>query len=312
MEKKKFFLNKRIYVDVRAPFSTKAAELIKSFGGTVETFLDNEISYLLTDVPKDEWPSNWNGEDTKKECPLQSHQFFLEKRNSQVPDRDPRHRQLEQACNRGTKLISLSDLLSFCAKYVTSNSSSDEDDELKATIKELQQPFLKHEDINYQFAPSTKEFVRWPELNINTSLQVGRSFFSDPSSQVSSPRPVVTSNLSKSSTKNGFLAPVQGVRRRNSVYCEICNLKIVDKIEDHIQTPAHKTNTEKLNWTEVSSVIDSLPSLSTLNMRRLTNLTPPNGIEHQEFLCLHKVESVSQLFFNSNNSIVDKRLVNIL
>lgn len=354
MATKKFFLDKKFYFHVRfssASHVEKTAELIKVFGGQIEQFLDNEVTYVLTDVPRTEWPPN--GKDSV----------------------------LETARSYKVKLMCLQDLLIWCSKYISSQSSSDEDDETRANTKLLQQPFMKFEDFSGHYAPTVKEFVQWPELNINTHLRVGKSLFSDSSllctpnhsmntahhpnisaqpnlqaahvkdsipnrNNTGTPQPLHTLNPTNVATNmtttikpavmpqhasytrpatqpnqpqnsnNNMIQP--RIRRKNSIYCEICSTKITDKIEDHIQSQAHRLNTDKLNWSEVNSVIESLPSLSTLNMRRLTNITPPKGVEHQEFLCLHKVDSVSQLFFNSNKdfqsigSLADRKLVHIL
>jgi len=346
LPEKKFFLDKKFYLYVRRSSAAnieKSAELIRLFGGQIEQFLDHEVTYVLTDVSKNEWPPN--GRDST----------------------------LEKAFNHGVKIMSLHDLLLWCSQYLCSQFSSDDDEETRANTNQLRQPFIKFEDMNCHYSPSIKEFIRWPSVNLTTNLPVGKSFFND-SSVVSTPNQsanntnhpnnsaqltqqatsvrVLTSHLVTNSTSvanqpsnsnnNNFNGRMiqqnnliqtnaaknsvqlanqhahRGVRRRHSAYCEICNQKIADRIEEHIQTPAHKANTEKLNWSEVSSVIDSLPSLSTLNMLRLTNLAPPDGIEHQEFLCLHKVDSVSQLFCNSNKdfhslgSLADRKLVHLV
>lgn len=335
--RKFFFHVKRSSADNRA----KSAELIKLFGGQIEHFLDHEVTYILTDVPKSEWPPYGT---------------------------DP---MLEKAVQYKVKPMHLKDLLLFCSHYIASQSSSEDDDETRALIKQLQQPFIKFEDIDGKFAPSTKEFVKWPELNLDVTVPVGKSFFeaatftttphqsannvchpnnsaqltqqaqsmrtttanmhtnsvstanNQPPLNTINPTNLPNNNNNNNNTaaqNNILVAQVngvknntqlnsnhqhnnhiahRGVRRRHSVYCEICSRKIEDTIENHIQNPKHIANIERVDWNEVNSVIDSLPSLSTLNMRRLTNLTPPNGIEHQEFVCLHKMDSVSQLFFNS-------------
>lgn len=252
---KKVFLNKKFFFYVKKSSKNKIikpAKLIKAFGGQIEQFLEQEVSYVLTDIPRNEWPPH--GEDGV----------------------------LERAIKLNVKLMSIDDLINWCAKYLSSQSSSDDDDEFtKVTVRELKAPFLKFEDLNYQQAPSVREFISWPEVNIQNlnQLPLGKSFFSR------------VLDLCVSATQK------QIRRDLRPIYCEICSQQVAETIEDHIQSQAHKLATIRLNWSEVDSVIDSLPSLSTLNMRRLTTLTsPPNGTEHQEFLCLHKVESVSQLF----------------
>lgn len=338
---KRFFLNKRFFLHVKNRANTeKAAEFIRLFGGQIDQFLETSVSYVLTDVPKNEWPPNGHDDTLKK------------------------------ARANSVKLMSYNDLVAWCSKYISSQSSSDEDDETKANITELREPFIKFEDINCHYSPTVREFIKWPEININ-ALTPGKSIFSDPSSLTTpnqsanhinhpnnsaqitqqaislkttnqnlntsvstntanhQPAPLANSNiingmgvvspqinsLHKGAIQINHNLAQRGVRRKHGVYCEICNQKINEKIEEHIQTQQHRSNSEKTNWSEVISVIDSLPSLSTLNMRRLSNFTLSN--EHPEFVCLHKMDSVSQLFvhsnkdFNSMSPIVDRKLVHI-
>lgn len=280
--KTKFFSNKKFFQHVlkaNAANVKKSAELIKLFGGQIEQFLDHEVSYVLTDIPKSDWPPQG------------------------------RDRMLQTARNCGVKLMSLNDLLAWCSQYISSQSSSDEDDET-TNVRLLQKPYIKFEDVSERFSPSVKEFTQWPELNLHGNLPVGKSIFNNNHSNLSTPNQ--SANQVTPQPAQIAQAGPRGFKRRN-LFCEICNQKVNERTEDHIQTEQHKLKTEGLDWSEVQSVIESLPSLSTLNMRRLTNLTPPDGVEHHEFLCLHKVESVSQLFFNSQSTqcspIVDRKLV---
>lgn len=268
---KNSFKGKRFYLHmVRSNAKTveKTIELIKLFGGQVEIFLDNEVKYVLTDIPKGEWPPH--GRDTM----------------------------LERATNtKNSKLLSLHDLRIYCSHYLTAPASSDEDEEFRSSIKELCKPFIKIEDANCQHMPSVKEFRQWPQILSPESIQLGRSIFSDSPSQPSTPTPSSQNTTQPQQTR--------GVKRRHAILCEICNQRInpTETIDDHIKTEKHKENTGQLNWSEVRSVIESLPSFGTLNMRRLTNgQRESNGSTLQEFVCLHKVDSVSQLFFNSNRN----------
>lgn len=241
----KFFINKKFYFHltrINSAQKIKSAELIKIFGGQIDEFLDHEISYVLTDIPKSSWPPN--GDD----------EILLKAKTYKV------------------KIMSLHDLRAFCFKYVTSQSSSDEDDETEVNLK----AYIKFEPLSGTVAPTMREFNQWPEPNFNVTI--GRSIFSDG---------IITPNNSTQTT---------AVRRRCSIYCDICALKVNESVEEHIKSPAHQLNTEKLSWTDVQQVISSLPSLSTLNKRRISDLKPPEGSEQTEFICLHKVESVSQLF----------------
>lgn len=349
---KKFFLNKRFYLHVRGRVNThKAAELIKIFGGQIDEFLESTVSYVLTDIPKREWP------------PVGTDDI------------------LKRARTQNVKLMSLHDLTLWCSKYLSSQSSSDEDDDSKVQVVELREPYIKFEDINGYYAPTAKEIPNWPIFN--QSCPNGRALFQDcwpitlgggyltkPSpSTTQTPNhsvqltpqmtnskniavtPTVSSSnmtaninqslatpLAHSNIVNGQVAISQvltsldpsskpnqaaknlstqqpttpittnnnlqlnnnaqarGVKRRHLVYCEVCNLKLSGKLEDHIQSAPHKTNMSRLNWTEIQSVIQSIPSFSSLSkMRKGPNESIRLSDQH-EFLCLHKVESVSQLF----------------
>lgn len=321
----KMFLTKKFYLHMRGVNIAKITELINTFGGQVEQFMDATVSYVLTDKSRKEWPPH-----TKDTI-------------------------LEQAIRLGIKLMSKDELESWCLDYAISPISSD-DDNTKGNIRCMKQPFLKFEDVHQRFAPSFKEFGRWPDINVTQlgNLPIGRSFFSDthlfstPNNSTANQHPNNSAQLTQQATNsirtntanisitsahttnfhfnhqnltspphnlNPLVAPnpannkstmnlqqiqqqqQRGVKRRHTVYCEVCCLKITDKIEEHIKTESHRINTDKVDWSEVNMVINSLPSLNLLNRKRLSTLTlPPNGIEHEEFLCLHKVESVSQLF----------------
>lgn len=285
----KFFLNKKFFIYLRRPYQSnnpnnieKSAELIKLFGGQIEQFLDSEVSYVLTDIPKDDWPPRGNDNI------------------------------LVRAINFKVKLMSQDDLINWCSRYINSQSSSEDDDEQGSKIKRLQPPYIKLEDYNSRYSPSIKEFVRWPEINIGNNLVVGKSFFNDSniilgtpnnSAQLTQQANSIFNIATRSAQTPVNQVALRGPKRRHSVYCEICNHRLTERVDEHINTQAHRDNTERLSWDEVSSVIECLPSLSTLNRHRLTNLSIPDGVEYQEFLCLHKVDSVSQLFIGSPYSL---------
>lgn len=141
----KLFRNKRVYIHLKSPSSAnRASEYIKLFGGSVEQFLDNEIDYVLTDIPKDLWPPNGDDE------------------------------QLNTAMRCMAKLLSYKDLIIYCSKYLRATSSSDDDDE---TITQLKEPSIKFEDVEHKYQPVAKHFSCWPELNLNAS--VNSSIFSE-------------------------------------------------------------------------------------------------------------------------------------
>lgn len=372
--------------------SRRATELIKIFGGQVDQFIERGLNYILTDLPKSLWPPQGN---------------------------DPI---IVRAVNNGLKIMSFEQMLSWCQQYTANPSSSDEDDESKYKVNELREPFLKSEDFHRQYAPTVREFSKWPEINVSAPIPLGKSIFNDPSSlstpnqsmnnnqvnhpnnsaqltqQANSMRPFTPSKpigncilenwarnhyqpatpgtpLTTSNIVNGLRStmpasmpsprlvppkssqlnqqqqrqqpqtpnnrpqtpitnlqpqtPITNVqpqtpnnlaqtpyRRKHLVYCEICNIKVnTNQLHEHIASQEHKTNTDKLNWKEVHSVISSLTSISALNSKPVPTLTTPTNNEHQEFLCLHKVESVSQIFFTSKehsvSPIVDRQMVRL-
>lgn len=282
LDNKKFFIGKRFYLHIvrsTAQTTAKTIELIKLFGGQIETFLDNEVKYVLTDLPKSEWPPH--GKDMMLERALST---------------------------KNSKLMSLHELRIFCSKYVTSAASSDEDEELRNSIKELRKPFIKIEDGNCQYMPLVKEFTQWPQILPVENIQLGTSIFSNSTSQPGTPTPSSQNTPQHQPLQLQLLQHQQqprGVKRRHAILCEICNQRIgpTETIESHTKTEKHRELIDRQNWTEVKSVIQSLPSFGTLNMRRLTNgQKESSGFNHQEFLCLHKVDSFSQLFSNSNRN----------
>lgn len=236
--KGKFFQGKRVYFHTLKSTGeniNKTADIIKTFGGVIEQFCDHEISYVITDVHKSEWPPHGRDET------------------------------LQRAAKLGVKLMSLHELIDFCAQYVASQSSSDEDED-SSNVRILQSPYLKFQGARSIYAPTFKEFNKWPEFK---PTPLGVSIFNDLTLPT---RPVCNTTC-----------------KRKSIYCEICSVR-TDKIDEHVNSEEHKLKTESLDWQQVNSVIESLPSLNTLNKKRISNLTPPNGIEHQEFVCLHKSE----------------------
>lgn len=282
----KFFLDKKFFIHLRRANQSnveKSAELIKLFGGQIEQFLETTISYVLTDIPKSEWPPHGNDNV------------------------------LVRARQTNVKLMSLNELISWCSKYVNSQSSSDDDDDGSgARIRPLVSPFIKLEDYNCCFSTSVREFASWPTINLNQDIPIGKSIFCDNHPQLGTPNTSVnnvTNHINQLNNTSAQLTPQamqpRGARRKHSVFCEICNIRLTDKIDDHILTPMHIANTEKLDWTDVNQVIDCLPSLSSLNRHRLSDLSVPKGAEYQEFVCLHKMDSVSQLFHTSGK-VIDK------
>lgn len=281
----KFFLDRKFFIHLRRANQSnidKSTELIKLFGGQIEQFLETSISYVLTDIPKSEWPPH--GNDSV----------------------------LVRARQNNIKLMSLAELISWCSKYVNSQSSSDDDDDQGARIKLLTSPYIKLEDYNCCFATSVREFVAWPTICLNQDIPIGKSIFCDNYPQLGTPNTSVnnvTNQINQLNNTSAQLTPQamlpRGAKRKHSVFCEVCNIRLTEKIDDHISTQTHMANIEKLDWTDVDKVIDCLPGFNSLNRHRLSDLSVPKGAEYQEFVCLHKMDSVSQLFHTSGK-VIDK------
>lgn len=294
---KQVFMNKRFFLHFKCSANkAKATEVIKVFGGQIEEFLDKtSTSYLLTDIPTQEWPPN--GKDTT----------------------------LQAGITHALKLMSFQNLINYCREYLLSQSSGDEDEELKVQTTELRAPFIKFEDTRCKYSPSVKELNEWPEINLDAPLMPGQTIFGfnhanattqpTPSPRPSSgkvwpatmttPRanqpPTTLMTQSKTVAKQTVTSAqhCRRVLRKNTTYCELCGVKVgPEKLEEHLDSSEHKSNIENAKWVEVESVIDSLPSLDSLITRKRVQLT--NLDEHQEFLCLHKVETISQMFLNSS------------
>jgi len=256
---KKFFLDKRFYLHMKGRGNAaKAAETIRVFGGSIDQFLENTLSYVLTDVPKNEWPPNGDDED------------------------------LITARKFGVKLMSYQDLVAWCSKYINSQSSSDEDDEVKTTIKELHAPYLKCEDVEFRYQPVFKQLSKWPEVNFNVPNNA--SIFTEPSllqTQIEKNAQQLVAQPQTTATP-GTTAKT-GVRRKSPIYCDLCGHKLEESLEEHESSEEHQKNLTRFDWSDVESVIKSLPSFSTLNMMRIQKLS--GDYSNQEFLCLHKFPS---------------------
>lgn len=260
---KKFFVDKRFYLHIKGRGNAKkAAETILVFGGSIDQFLEKTISYVLTDVPKSDWPPNGNDDE------------------------------LITARKFGVKLMSYQDLVDWCSKYISSQSSSDEDDDIKTSIKELHEPYLKFEDNECRFQPVVRQLSKWPEINFNVPNNA--SIFTEPSLVQTQIEKNAQQLVAPQTTPTPGTAARTGVRRKSPIYCDLCGHKLTESLEEHEESDHHKSNLKRFDWSDVESVIKSLPSFSSLNMRRIQKLPGDYG-NHQEFLCLHKVESVSQI-----------------
>ncbi|KAG9511311.1 Acetylcholine receptor subunit beta-like 1, partial [Fragariocoptes setiger] len=264
---KKGFFKKTFHIDLRTSqwklLHPRLESLIRTFGGRIEQFLDQEVDYLVTDFPRDVWPPI--GTDLV----------------------------LQRAISIGVKLMSADELVYFCKKYCSTTC----DNENKIDARELRAPFIKYQDVTCRFAPSFKEFTAWPEIDTSKPVPIGRSFFTGNEPQPSQPH---TQQLQQQTgTTNGTTNPQnQNIRkiRHREVYCELCSAKVgaKDELELHFASTKHKENVAKADWKEVCSVIDSLPALDAvvspnvtpngLTKLRLTNL---NG--SQQFLPLHDI-----------------------
>uniref|UniRef100_A0A6G1SBU2 Uncharacterized protein n=1 Tax=Aceria tosichella TaxID=561515 RepID=A0A6G1SBU2_9ACAR len=293
---KQVFMNKRFYLHFKCKANlAKASDVIKAFGGQIEEFLDKTtVSYLLTDIPSEQWPPN--GKDST----------------------------LQIGVNHAVKIMSFQNLINYCREYLISQSSSDEDEELKVQTTELRAPFIKFEDTRHKYAPSVRELPEWPEINLDAPLQPGQTIFGfNPAHANTTPTPspkptsaVWPSNnihiktrqqhttqmmtpKASPATPNMHANQCRRMLRKNATHCELCGVRVApEKLEEHIDSHEHTSNVENAKWGEVESVIDSLPSLDSLITRKRVQLT--NLDEHQEFLCLHKVETISQMFLNSS------------
>lgn len=261
------FRNNHFYLEFSSKARlVKAAELVQTFGGIIEDFLEPAPkTNLLTDIDKSEW------DDTNK------------------------HKTLQRARAFGIRILSYNWLADFCSRYVNSQSSGDEDDAIKVQSTEPRAPYIKYEDFRQEYRPTFKEFLEWPKVNITDKLACGQSIFSiaQLSTQPPTPRPTNCTNTKQSSTQQ--MLNVRRPLRR--VTCELCGLKFEqsDKIEEHLESQEHKAKVAETKWDDVISVIDSLPSIDTLVTPKRAQ--PDNYEDDREsFVCLHKLETIDRLF----------------
>jgi hypothetical protein len=273
---KQVFMNKRFYLHFKSRANwSKASEVIRAFSGQIEECLDKTTtSYLLTDIPQEEWPPR--GKD-----PI-----------------------LQRGINHAFKIMSYQNLINYCREYLIASSSSDDDDDLRMLTMNLRTPFIKFEDSRYKYQPTVKELAEWPEINLDEPLGPGQTIFGfnhannaniNSRTRQNSTHVMTAKTLPNSNVPQG---PQPPKLRRNAIYCELCGTRVVDKLDEHMESQEHKSNIENARWGDLESVIDSLPSLDSLISSKRVQLT--SAEEPQEFLCLHKVESLSQMFRNSS------------
>lgn len=330
----KIFMNKRFYLHIKGKANTlRAAELIKAFGGQIDEFLECGVSYVLTDVLKAEWPDRLpKGCDETLRRALESGVKLMSfhdllkwcSRYLASPSSSDEDEEIKAQINR------------LQAPFIKFEPLRGNFAPVARELRSLPEPNLAPKmgtsiflDPNPQTSTPTVSLNTTTTANHlphNNSAQLTPQAISSRmtpititpfksiniKSQVASPLINFTPNsanavitqLKQQHQNHSSGPPMRQHKRRHPAYCEICNQRPTVSIEEHCQSTSHLENLKKLDWTDVHSVISSLPRMETLtNLGRDCTLQLTAPTKNFEFVPLHKmgsVESVSQLFHAIN------------
>jgi len=290
------FSQKLFYLDVTSNITLKSKIefCVKQLGGTIETFLDRKVRYVVTDKPIKDWPA------TAKEK--------LNKFNKLDPSIHPAKRQATgQPANNANNKSSDVPKLEFMgltrgkmllASKAPQSSSNKTKDVLETAVK-LNMKILTHRSI----LDFCKKFIKISVDDMNTCEQsnevdnsvnnskvkvkqlktpflkfedkeerfapVYKEFEMWPSVCVDANSSIVTTTNQQTPNvpKNFNTKLIQPItkKRQRVFFCEICSKEFTNMIE-HVQTDQHQDYMKnEENYKELRSVIDSLPNWITLN-----------------------------------------------
>ncbi|KAI2795496.1 Cdc7p-Dbf4p kinase complex regulatory subunit [Blomia tropicalis] len=284
MQKKRFYLE-----IINSPqLSKTVSDDIKRLGGKIESFLNADVNYVITNRPKNEWPqkvspsSTQNTESTTmsmmKPLPTMSRASkMLKSAQTTVKVTDP----LELARKLDKKIIHSNDLIAFIRNHlnepftgIDDNRSSD-----SSNNRRLLPPYIKVLDNSNKYRPNFKELAEWPEINFDYQPELCPFY---------KPRKPILSNASQQSNKSNTTnngkndkfqtvlttpimntttptiniksIPTRNVSKRKHVtFCEICHKEFID-LEKHLADPEHSNFlSNDQNFSELLGVIKSLP-----------------------------------------------------
>lgn len=186
---------KAFYLDLPDNKSTKLLEdIVKNMGGTIESFLSKEVSYVISNSKEANIQSKSylapvpNKKHLKRDQANSSHSINF--RNGQTISRGKRllekviknnecgvgNSTLANAHSWGVKILHLDDLLAYFEKRgvkkllntnrkTLGNGHSSNSAYKSTKVGKLKHPFLKIEDSSRHFKPLYHQFLDYPELN---------------------------------------------------------------------------------------------------------------------------------------------------
>ncbi|XP_078080579.1 uncharacterized protein LOC144500956 [Mustelus asterias] len=192
-----FISGKTFYLDLPNNKNTTFLEdVVKKWGGTIESFLSKEVDYVISNSKE----ANL-GSKSVNIAPVPNKEYLKNSQASTPPSANPRNGQLMQisrgkrlletviknnecgggnsilanARSWGVKILHLDDLLAYFGKKgikllnanrkAERNGHSPKSNRKTTKVGKLKQPFLKIEDCSRHFRPLYQQYVSYPELN---------------------------------------------------------------------------------------------------------------------------------------------------
>ncbi|XP_072343164.1 uncharacterized protein [Scyliorhinus torazame] len=188
-----FISGKTFYLDLPSNKNTKfLEEVVKKWGGTIESFLSKEVSYVISNnkgsklanlapIPNREHLKN-NQVGTPQSANPRDDQIMQISRGKRLLETVIRNNEcagtnsiLDNARSWGVKILYLDDLLAYFAKrgikLLNANRKTEGNGHSRkyicknTKVGKLKQPFLKIEDSSRHFRPLFQQYVSYPELN---------------------------------------------------------------------------------------------------------------------------------------------------
>ncbi|XP_067869353.1 uncharacterized protein [Heterodontus francisci] len=190
-----FISGKAFYLDLPNNKNTKFLEdVVKKLGGTIESFLSKEVSYVISNreaklgsksansasVPNREYSKNYQARSSQSVNPRDGQTISRGKRLLETVIKNNEcggsNSILANARSWGMKILHLDDLLAYFEKRgvkellnanrkTEGNGHSPKSICKSTKVEKLKQPFLKIEDSSRHFRPLYQQCVSYPELN---------------------------------------------------------------------------------------------------------------------------------------------------
>uniref|UniRef100_UPI00398F2AD8 uncharacterized protein n=1 Tax=Pristiophorus japonicus TaxID=55135 RepID=UPI00398F2AD8 len=268
---------KAFYLDLPNNKNTKFLEdVVKKLGGTIESFLSKEVSYVISNskeaklgsksanlasVPNKEYLKN-NQTSSYHSVNHKDGQMMQISRGKRLLETVIKNNEcgggnsiLANARSWGVKILHLDDLLAYFEKKgfkkllnanrkTEGNGHSSKSICKSAKVGKLKQPYLKIEDSSRHFRPLYQQFVNYPELNYES--QRGFSAFDPLKKSRSGCREQEKSKLGDCRMTNSegdvetFSKPAAlHVEKKRQRFCECCHETFYDLVE-HLHSKQHQ------------------------------------------------------------------------